>query len=150
MASMGRAPAFGRSSTDSYAHYDPITSSLKTHRTLRRRVLTESFVTLPKAGMMQNGTVYERTISVRHTCGSDCILLPTPIRSDKNDRGVNTNYSERRNGPQGSLRLAAHIGGPSNPNHREWLMGFPQDWTKITATELRLLGTRSFRKSLNT
>jgi hypothetical protein len=141
---------FGRTSHDSYAIYDPATSSLRTHRTLRRRVSTESYVTLPKAGTMQNGTVYERTTSVRHTCGNDCILLPTPIRSDKNDRGARTDYSRRLNGPSGSPRLAAIIGGPSNPNHREWLMGFPIGWTKISNTELRLLATRSFRKSLNT
>lgn len=147
--SMGRARAFGRSSPDSYANYDPATSSLKTHRTLPRRVSTGSYVILPKAGTMQNGTVYEHTTLVRHTCGSDCFLLPTPVVSDKNDRGAKTDYSRRRRGKGGSPVLAMVIGGPSNPNHREWLMGFPALWTKISDSELRLLETRSFRKSLN-
>lgn len=146
---MGRVPAFGRSSQDSYASYDPATSSLKTHHNFAKKDLTGSFVILPRAGTMRSGTVYEHTMLERHTCGSACLLLPTPVVSDSKDRGANLDYSMRRRGRNGGDTLARAIGGPSNPNHREWLMGFPASWTKISDAELKLLVTRSFRKSLN-
>ena len=39
------------------------------------------------------------------------------------------------------------VGGKLNPNFVEFLMGYPQDWTKIESTELKHSETQSFHKS---
>lgn len=146
---MARAPAFGRTSPDSYASYDPATSSLRTHRTLHRRGSTESFVTLPHAGMMQNGTVYQRPLLERHISARGHGLLPTPVATDWRDRGARLDYSKRYRGRNGGKTLAQVGGGPSNASHREWLMGFPIGWTQTGRTELEQQAILSFLRLLN-
>lgn len=146
---MVKGQVFGRSSLDSYATYDPATSSLKTHRKLPRAVLTESFVTLPRAGMMRSGTVFQQQRLVRSTLGRGSGLLPTPLARDWMDRGARMNYSTRRNGRDGGPTLASALGGPSNPDFREWLMGFPIGWTQTGTTEFEQRATLSFLRLLN-
>jgi hypothetical protein len=147
---MERKAAFGRSSPDSYAHYDPTTQSLKTHRSSPRKVLTESYVILPHAGTMRNGVVYQQRPLVPHTSARGLSLLPTPMATDyKEIAMVVQGCYRKRGGKNGGISLFQALGGVQSPSHRDWLMGFPIDWTKIPATDIALLATRSFRKSLN-
>ena len=58
--------------------YDPNTQSLKMFQYSLTGGSTLSLETLPKTGMMRNGSVYELQISERCIEESDCLLLPTP------------------------------------------------------------------------
>ena len=58
--------------------YDPNMQSLKTFQCSLTKDSILSLETLPKMGMMRNGSVSELQISGRCIEGSDCLLLPTP------------------------------------------------------------------------
>jgi len=54
------ARAFGGSSQGSLGNYDPATSSLRTSQLSLIEDSTSSLRTLPRAGSMRNGTIYQR------------------------------------------------------------------------------------------
>jgi hypothetical protein len=59
-------------------------------------------------------------------------LLPTPTVNDAKNSTLPPSQIER-NGIAGWI-LETHdvpVGGKLNPNFVEFLMGFPQDWTKV-------------------
>lgn len=81
------AADFGVSSPALLAKYDPPTHSLKTLRCSGKKGLSESCVTLPRWGMMQNGACSELPMSERLTSESESglkqlSLFPTPCASD--------------------------------------------------------------------
>lgn len=80
----------GPSSSDSFAFYDPASSSLKTCQVTLLSDSTESSVTLPKRGSMRNGWLYEHPTWAPRTDGSgSSSLLPTPNASDGPNGGPN-------------------------------------------------------------
>jgi len=111
-----------------------------------------------KLGMTQNGQLLVPNGSVLDTEERGVGLWPTPVRSDYMDvLGKNDTYKLTRNGtirrytqkgknaslslgrhvkffPKGSLIVSEvpnPVSGSLNPNWTEWLMGYPQNWTKI-------------------
>src|SRR5690606_9198759 len=58
------------------------TSSLKIVQLYLFEDLSKSYATFPKSGMMRSGKVYQTLLLDTHTKEKDCMLLPTPTKSD--------------------------------------------------------------------
>ena len=125
----------------SFTKYDPNTSLWKTHQCSLLGDLDEFLETWPQWGLMRDGECWEqRTLeqSIRGTeFGLSQEIWPTPVKSD---------YAARRpsKGWKGMSDLPSVVwaknGGKENPNKPpaklnarwvEWLMGWPQGWTKL-------------------
>lgn len=73
---------------------------------------------------------------VRHTCGVDCSVWPTPVAKDGARGGLSPEAKARReSNAKTGLSLPEVLGGPSNPEFVEWLMGFPAGWTDVEPSE---------------
>lgn len=127
-ASMATEAVFGLNTHDSLETLDPSTPSLKTHTPCVDADLTGSSKVLPASGMMLNGQLLPRAPWVSHTCESDCTLWPTPRANGGNNAGGS-------NSRKAAIKRGTYITGNVNPNHREWLMGFPIGWSEITHSE---------------
>nr|WP_244906493.1 hypothetical protein [Mycobacterium gordonae] len=77
---------------------------------------------------MSNGTVYRHVRWAPHTCGDDCSWWPTP-------RAAGSCSAGGSNARKTAMRNGTYITGRRNPNHTEWLMGFPDGWTEIMPLE---------------
>jgi hypothetical protein len=97
--STANARVFGGSSLGSLGNYDPDTSSLKTSQLSLLGDSTECLRTLPRAGSMQSGIIFQRRPLAPLTGETGSGLLPTP------DTGESLNGHGRR-------------GVSSNPNHQ--------------------------------
>jgi hypothetical protein len=182
----------------SFAKYDPVTHSLRTHQCSLFEDSTEYCATLPKWGLMLNGELWEQQTLVQSTRGIESGLsptppppdnwptpatkgyghaaegmvgnliekiqqgvitkleaeqmlslphlenhrtwkkkFPTPQASDHRDRGNMSNAVVQRRiaiGKQISLSQSVSLtSGQLNPMWVEWLMGFPRDWTNLSA-----------------
>lgn len=134
---------YGLSSLDSFANYDPASSSWRTWQiSLTSGNLAKFSQTFPQAGSMRNGLLFRRAPWVPHTHENDCFLWHTPTVEDKKPAGpvemamvtlwlaghrIRNTYIRLR-----SL-VAAREGrrGPLNPPWVEWLMGYPIGWTDL-------------------
>jgi hypothetical protein len=115
----------------------------------------------PKAGMMQNGTLYRRVSLVHYINAKEYLLWPTPTASKGNDGEKVYTYLKRahRDGGRGLTiamacalapepgttppfihynpskhnykQYANHPRGRANPEFVEWLMGFPVGYTDL-------------------
>jgi hypothetical protein len=94
--SMAQDPACGVSSTDSYARYDPDTSSWRTCQGSLFEGWTEYSETFPKSGMMRNGQLSPLPMSAHPISGSGSgssrgiHRIPTPSVTPEN-RQANAN-----------------------------------------------------------
>jgi len=77
---------------------------------------------------------------VVRTFGTESGYLPTPTASSY---GSNIGGARGRRGEK-RKSISGHLGGPENPQFREWLMGWPIGWTG-----LGLLETGRFRQWLH-
>jgi len=111
-----RAAAYGQSTPELLANYDPATSSWRTSQLCLDGELSEFSETWPRSGMMRSGTAYQLPPLVRLTDETGSGLWPTPT-ADRWDglqsHGVNV------------------ITGSLNPTFVEFLMGFPRDYTEL-------------------
>ena len=136
---------YGAKWQGSFAKYDPNTHSLKTHQCLLFEDSTESCVTLPRWGLMQDGECWEQMTLVQTMKEKESGLLqkyPTPNASD-GTRGTMPNWVPIR--PSGhpaqyplnqALRDLTGIIGKPNPIFVEWLMGWPMQWTDLKPLEM--------------
>lgn len=141
-ASAGRDLDFGASLPESFASYDPATSSWKTSQLSLTGELALYSATWPRSGTMRNGHCYRRALWVRHTHGSGCSSWATPLASE-GDGGGSRAMGERaalgkrrRSGAKVFARLRDQVryrdtDGPLNPAWVEWLMGFPVGWADL-------------------
>ncbi len=124
-ASPDHKAAYGRSTPELLASYDPATSSWRTSQ----RCLVEGWTvfseTWPRSGLMRNGTAYQLPPLVRLTDEIGFGLWPTPVARMWKDNGSPSEYLRNE------IPLAAQVGGSLNPTFVEWLMGFPRDWTEV-------------------
>ena len=74
-------PVYGKRCVVLYGKLDLNTSSLKTVQLSLFEDLKSCYATLPREGMMQNGSVYQTVNSASTTRERESILLPTPIKS---------------------------------------------------------------------
>ena len=74
------ARAYGRSTPDLLASFDPATSSWRTSQHCLVEGLTVFSETWPRSGSMRNGTAYQRQPLVPLTKGTESGLWPTPTK----------------------------------------------------------------------
>jgi len=102
---------FGRRCGDSFAYYDRDSCSLKTCQGTLFSDLTESSVTLPKTGTMQNGVLFPLRTLEPPISGNGCSSWPTPRASPNEDRQTKRTPSQEA-GTHG-LSLAAEVNEPA-------------------------------------
>jgi hypothetical protein len=148
------AAAYGRSSPELLAKYDPATSSWRTSQLCLDGALAEFSETWPRSGTMRSGTAYRLAPLVPLTDEIGSGSWPT-VKSADAERGGRGDllawvrgYENKHHPPKwptpaardwrsgrGRLpnghtaQLAEVIGGSLNPTWVEWLMGFPLGWT---------------------
>lgn len=122
----------------SLAKYDPATSSWRTAQCSLFGGLDEFSGTWPRWGMMLHGECWERVMSERPTNGNESGFWPTPRARPAKAVGEDR---MGKDAPGYRANLEEAIGGPTNPDWQEWLMGWPcPGWT-----ELKPLATDKFR-----
>lgn len=117
----------------------------------------------PKRGKMSNGIAYRLVSSERHIHGKECSYWPTPVASLCHS-GFSIGIARHKAGGGKLRKSGVRIGssmkwdeklieeyektrnGFPNPRFLEWLMGFPQYWTKLDVSETPL-SPKSHRKS---
>jgi hypothetical protein len=96
LAWTARALAYGSSTSESFASFNPDLSSWRTSQ----RSLLEGWTSYsgrwPKAGTMQSGQAYELPTLALHTAASGCSLWPTPDASVVNDGEDLAQWQARR------------------------------------------------------
>ena len=149
------AAAYGRSTPELLARYDPATSLWRTSQLCLDGDLQQFSETWPRSGLTRSGTAYQLPPLVRLTdeIGSGlwptphgmCVpnarragpsgnelgnavnrsMWPTPVANNSKNNGSPSQFNRN------SLPLDAMVGGSLNPTWVEWLQGFPLGWTEI-------------------
>jgi hypothetical protein len=128
-----------------FAFFDRDSSSWKTSQISLFAGLIVSSLVLPRAGLMQSGSLFDRPTSVTLTAGRVFSLWPTPTETDAS---LSRRHGYTFEGNTGSTltdavlsflglttarkrgeRSAAQAG--PNPAFVEALMGFPPGWTDV-------------------
>ena len=122
-----------RTSSASFANYDPDTSSWKTFQDSLFTGPEKFSETWPRSGTMRSGIASRLRPSVPYISEIGSFYLPTMVADDTGHR--TKPYS------QGGRALSYMLGGPVNPMWGEWFMGFP-----IGHTDLEPSATPSSRK----
>ncbi len=155
------SPGSGLSSRDSFASYDPATSSWRMSQLSLLEDSVEWSATWPRAGWIVNGTAFQLPPSAPLIEGTGSGSLPTPTTQDahndggpsqmrRNDLPLNAvvkmwpTPTAKRSGPdyarmsrEGSggddleTAVARQTPGQLNPEFVEWMLGFPIGWTDI-------------------
>lgn len=112
----------------SFATFDPTSRCWKTSQGCLFGGLTTFSGTWPRAGMTRSGTAYRLLCSVPSIFVTACGLLPTPQARDHKGKSQRAAY-----GDEGCLPNV--IGGVPHPAYVEALMGFPDGWTDLSASE---------------
>ena len=109
--------------------------------------------TLPRAGGMRSGKLYERQTLAPHTDAPACLWWPTPQRSDARSSGRHTTSTgishagtsltdaAREFHQAGTIETGGRAHGPPAvlcPVFVEWLQGFPDGWTESPPSEIQL------------
>lgn len=164
---------YGRFLQTSFSGFARRSCSSKTSQGCGRPDCMTCWPTLPLSGSMRSGVVSPLPRQAPRIDEDACSFLPTPTASDYD---MNMGGAQGRVGkPRYSLSSLARrgllptptvkgdynrtglssrsgdglqtvIGGPLNPQFREWLMGFPVGWTAIVSREMPL--SRNRRRSL--
>lgn len=124
----GQTAAYGLRSPESFASFDPDSSSWRTSQASLFEGWTPYSGTWPQAGMTRSGTAFRLRPSVPRTYERESGFWPTPLASETGYRTVA--YS------QGGKALSTILGGTPNPEFLEWLMGFPTGWTDAELSEI--------------
>lgn len=122
----------GHSLFGSLAYYDHDTSSLKTSQPSLGEDWGACLVTLPRAGTMRNGIVYQQD-SCTAMSGNGSSLWPTPLARDWKE-----GFSPKPHGRH-SDSLPVRIGGFPHPEFYEELMGLPTGWSELPQPATPLL-----------
>ena len=127
----------GPNTVASFASFGPDGSWQKTCQGYSQRMLDGSLEpysqTWPRSGTMQNGQCYQRAPWVPHTHGSACSWWPTPAASDHSGGGsAKVGRGETRHQIAVTDTFKARFGHAIPIRFVEWLMGFPEGWTKAS------------------
>lgn len=123
----GQTAAYGLRSPESFARFDPASSSWRTSQASLFEESTEFSETWPQAGMTRSGTAFRLRPSVPRIYERESGFWPTPLASETGYRkGAYT---------QGGKALSTILGGTPNPEWLEWLMGFPMGYTDVGLLE---------------
>jgi hypothetical protein len=126
---------YGLNTPESSMNCGPDSPSSKTFPDLLITDSSKCSMTLPKSGMMRNGTVSEHPTWVPRIAGSASSLLLTPIEMDGSG-GVSTmvlGYKRATPHGFGSLSEQLNVAYGLRPDaaFMEMMMGYPDDWTQI-------------------
>lgn len=130
--------AFGRKCPESFARYDPVARSWRTHQYSLLGALTEFSGTWPNWGTMRDGECFPLTMRGYPTSGSEPGLLPTPCASEFRDISRAEVLARLDKGGRVARRLCStHLRqSPEivglNPCFAEWMCGWPMGWTDCT------------------
>jgi hypothetical protein len=157
------APAFGASSSASFARLSPDGSAWKTAQCSLLEDSPQSLLTLPRWGSMRNGKLFQRaTLMLGMSAPASGSLLPTlTVCGNYNAKGASRTSGDglvtvlkkmptlvardyrhpgrsrlERTGSKAGDHLPNSVGGPLNPDWCEWFMGFPIGWTALGALEM--------------
>ncbi len=110
--SMAQDPACGVSSTDSYARYDPDTSSWRTSQGSLFGEWIEYSETFAKSGMMRGGQLSPLPTSVPPTSERESGLWPTPVANEvkkwPTPKSSADHYGQPRENDRGDLQAAVN------------------------------------------
>lgn len=123
----GQKAAYGLKQPESFANYDPSSSSWRTFLVSSSEESTEFSGIWPQAGMTRSGTAIRLRPSAPRMYERESGLLPTPLASETGWR--KKPYS------QGGKALSTTLGGRPNPPYVEWMMGVPIGWTDCELSE---------------
>ena len=144
--------------------YDPASRSWKTRQCSLLGDSEEFSGAWPRWGTMRNGECWERPTWERRTEGNESGFwptvtvfgnynrkgasansgdglatavrrLPTPTVNDAKNSTLPPSQVDHDNLPGYLLRNGVQTGGQLNPTWVEWLMGWPQGWTALDASE---------------
>lgn len=141
----GRDQECSSSSFESFAQYDPATSSWKTSQPLFPMGSTLFLGKWPKQGMTRNGRAYLQKMWEPSTSEIGGGSLPTPTAREHKDSGPNVNYQKLKDKSRltGVLvilrRESGATGDPTylNPSFVEEMMGYPVGWTDLRLSEIQ-------------
>jgi len=126
---------------ESFATFNPLTSSWKIRQTWLFEGLDESLETWPRWGIMQNGACSEPLTAGLPIIERGFGFVPTPLAQDGSHAG---SLDRTKGGRFWNLRDWYHVtmgkksGKPARKRKRafwEWLMGWPENWTALSALE---------------
>ncbi len=153
--STAQDPGYGPNTPESFACLDREACSWRTSQVCLTGELAEFSGTWPRAGTMRSGIVFQQPPLVLPTYEIEFSYLPTPdaslggfgkavARMDTTSWWNKETTGKRPSGASigSSLRwcrefIQEHLrtGGELNPQWPEVLMGFPIDWTALSAAE---------------
>ena len=123
----------GPSSSESFAWYDPATSSWKTSQVSLLPEWATYSETWPRAGMTVNGKAFRLRLLVPLIYGGGSSSWPTPQARDYKGPSGRAHNGMVDDLPSAVGEQIPSIGGRLNPVWGEWLMGFPEGWTDLEA-----------------
>jgi hypothetical protein len=132
MESEDLGPVYGPIWLGLFPKFDLLDASSKTVRCLPEGGSTGSYPILPRWGSMRNGEFLARPTLERLTKGKESgSSLPTPsgCRSGKNHVGGRLDEWGGSSNPW----RGTETGRTSSPAFEEWVMGWPVQWTELTA-----------------
>ena len=138
LASRAREAVSGSSSRESFASFDPASSSWKTSQLSLAGGLEPFSETWPRSGLMRSGIAYRLTTlaPISKEIGSG--YWPTPRAAKRGARSHVTAAAKliadgrsRHHRLEDALVCADGKTGLPNPAWVEWLMGFPAAWTDL-------------------
>lgn len=137
------------SSSGSFASFDPDTSAWRTSGGSRSGGSIASSERWPKWGTTRSGSAFAARTSERLIDASERSSWPTPTRSDAKLSRRHGYMTEGNPGTTLTDAVVSHHGGETrgggrkhaapfvpNPDFVEWLMGFPEGWTRSDDSEL--------------
>jgi len=142
--SPGNDPDFGQSTCESFANYDLNTRSWRTSQPSLDGGYSEFSETLPRSGMMRNGTVFQHPTLAPSRTVTEYGLLPTLPASECKDfsRGEvlarldSGGRVARRICSKSTLRHSTEVVG-LNPLFAEDMSGLPIGWTELKPVEMQ-------------
>lgn len=129
------AVGFGESSPESFARYNPLSSSWRIPRALDAAGLNEYSGTWPEWGSMRSGECFERVSPELHTCVDACSYWPTPMATMAKSGFGHGKHSQGRY-RSSVLERCAKIGWAASAEMLEAVLGWPVGWTAPGSLEM--------------
>lgn len=117
----------------SFTRYDPPSSSWRTHQ---RSLVEDSepfSETWPRWGLMRDGECWELDMSGLRMVGNAYGSLPTPSGTSNHGKNHVCGRLDEWGGSSNPWR-GTETGKVSSPAFEEWVMGWPVQWTELTAS----------------
>jgi len=130
----GSSRGCGEKWRGSLAKYDPALSLWKTAQCSLLEDSGEFLATWPRWGLMRDGELYLLPTSEHCTSAKGSGLLPTPSGTSNHGKNHVAGRLDEWGGSSNPWR-GTEIGKTYSPAFEEWVMGWPVQWTELTAYE---------------